>query len=360
MPVVGITGSCGKTTTKELLAAALSPTYNVAKPRASHNNVIGVSLTILSVRESHNLLIVELGTNAPGEIEALCRIARPTAGIITNIGHTHLEGLGSRAGVKKEKGSLIQSLGEGGFLVTNIDCPECRELVGESEGRIHISTVATATRADHPVEIVKENESELVFRYDGIVSTLPLIGGHNAINASLAAATAGLLGVEAREALKAMSATAAPSMRMQRELVGGVLLINDAYNSNFESLRAAVETLDKSTAPGRKILVCGDMLELGRASQSLHRAIGWHIGKSSIDVLVTVGTNAAFIASEAHKAGTKVIYQRNGVDDAGRLLKTLARRGDVILFKASRGLRLERAVDALRNALTLPAQPIGN
>lgn len=358
IPVVGITGSCGKTTTKELLAAALSPVYHVAKPEASFNNIIGVSLTILSVRHHHEVLILELGTSAPGEIEALCEIGRPTLGIITNIGNTHLEKLGSIDGVKKEKSSLIEFLGEGGVLVTNVDCPECRELADGFRGQV--ATVAVEEQADHSVEIQAGNDAELVFKYDGITSSLQTAGTHNAVNAGMAAACAEILGVGTAEALQAMSGASLPSMRMEREIVGGVLLVNDAYNSNFESLKAAVETLDRSTAPGRRILVCGDMLELGRASESLHRAIGWHIGRSSVDVLVTVGASAEFIAAEAHKGGTKVIYHRNSVAQTGVLLERMVRPGDMVLFKASRGIHLERAAERLRRALQQEPVNVGS
>jgi UDP-N-acetylmuramoyl-tripeptide--D-alanyl-D-alanine ligase len=349
IPVVAITGSCGKTTTKEFLAAALSPKYCVAKPKASFNNLIGVSLTILGVRPEHDLLILEMGTNAPGEIEALCRIGDPTMGILTNVGHTHLEKLGSIEGVKKEKASLAEYIGEGGVLVTNMDCPQCGEIAEKFRGQV--VTVAARQEADHHVQVETQTASELSFRYDTITTTVPAPGEHNALNAGLATATAEVLGVEKEEALSAISTAQLPGMRMQGELVGGVLVINDAYNSNFESLKAAVAMLDKATISGRKILVCGDMLELGRAAEALHKAIGWHVGRTSIEILVTVGANSELVATEAHNAGTPVVFQRTSVSEVGKLLEWLVRRGDAVLFKASRGVRLERAVQRLRYAL---------
>ncbi len=358
IPVVGITGSCGKTTTKEFLGAALSPKYCVAKPKSSFNNIIGVSLTILGVRPRHEVLILELGTNAPGEIEALCRIGMPTMGIITNIGHAHIEKLGSVEGVKREKGALARYMGEGGILVTNVDCPECRELADEFGGQT--VTVAIETTADHSVTPVVEDTGSLVFKYDGITATVPAPGMHNALNGGLAAAAAQALGVAPQEALGAMAGAKLPAMRMERELVGGVLFVNDAYNSNFESLKAAVDTLHKSSAPGRKILVCGDMFELGGVSESLHRAIGWHIGRTSIDILVTVGPGAWFIAEEAHKGGTGVIFHRKSVDEAGALLANMLKAGDVVLFKASRGVHLERAVARLRGVFGRAKAAVGS
>jgi UDP-N-acetylmuramoyl-tripeptide--D-alanyl-D-alanine ligase len=207
IPVIGITGSCGKTTVKEFLAAALSGRYRVAKAKASHNNIIGVSLTILSVRRDDEVLILELGTNAPGEIEALCEIGRPEIGVITNVGHAHLEKLRSVEGVKKEKGSLMRFLGEGGVLVTNIDCPECKELAGEFQGRA--VTVAVEAQADHKVELTCEEERGLVFKYDGATATIPAPGRHNALNAGLAAAAAEILGVHSEDALWSVSSQAA-------------------------------------------------------------------------------------------------------------------------------------------------------
>jgi UDP-N-acetylmuramoyl-tripeptide--D-alanyl-D-alanine ligase len=349
IPVVAITGSCGKTTTKEFLAAALTPKYRVAKPRASFNNLIGVSLTILSVRPEHEVLILEMGTNAPGEIRALCDIGRPTMGIITNIGHTHLERLGSVEGVKKEKASLAESIEEGGVLVTNIDCPECGEIAEEFGGQV--VTVAVQEQADHRVGAVSQVVNGTTFKYDGRTATVPVSGGHNALNAGLAVAAAEALDVEKEEALSAIATAKLPGMRMQGELTAGVLIINDAYNSNFESLKAAVQALDNATVPGRKILVCGDMLELGKAAEALHRAIGWHIGRTSIDVLVTAGENSELVAMEAHKSGTPVIFQRASIREIGDLLELMAKAGDAVLFKASRGVHLEQAVQQLRRAL---------
>lgn len=349
IPVIGITGSCGKSTTKEFLAAALSRCMSVAKPRASYNNVIGVSLTVLSVRPHHAVLVLELGTSAPGEIEALCEIGLPTIGIITNIGHSHLEKLGSIEGVKREKGTLLKYLGEGGVLVTNADCRECRELAESFDGRV--VTVAAQSQARHRVTLLKEDGRGLTFSYDGIGATVPASGEHNALNAGLAAAAAQVLGLKAVEALEAMSRAKMPRMRMEREIVGGVWLINDAYNSNLESLTAAIETFDAAAVPGRKILVCGDMLELGNAARALHARAGARIGRSSVDILVTVGPNAELIAREADKSGTKVVFHRETVDDVAALLEEIVRRGDAVLFKASRAVQLERAVSTLHNAL---------
>lgn len=349
IPVVAITGSCGKTTTKEFLAAALSSKYRTARPKASFNNLIGVSLTILGVRPAHDVLILEMGTNAPGEIEALCRIGKPTMGIITNIGHTHLEKLGSVEGVKKEKAALARFIGEGGVLVTNTDCPECAEIAGEFGGQV--VSVAVEEEADHKVRPAGQSVDGLAFEYDGMTATVHVFGEHNALNAGLAVAAAEILGVDKDEALSAISTAKQPEMRMQSGFAAGVFLINDAYNSNFESMKSAVETLDKAQVTGRKILVCGDMLELGKSSESLHRAIGWHIGRSSIDLLLTIGAFSELVAMEAHKAGTPVVYLRSSVEEVGELLERLAKAGDAVLFKASRGMRLERAVQHLFSSL---------
>jgi len=349
IPVVGITGSCGKTTTKELLAASLAGTYRVAKPEKSFNNIIGVSLTILGTGREHDVLILELGTNAPGEIARLCEIGRPNIGIITNIGHAHLEKLGSIEGVKKEKAAILKFLGKGGVLVSNADCLECKELAEGFDGQV--VAVGLEEKAEHRVRCLSEDGERLLFTFDGFRASIPTAGAHNAVNAGLAAAAAEILGLDTGETLASMANAKMQGMRMEREMVSGTLIINDAYNSNFESLKAAVKMLDTATAPGRKVLVCGDMLELGPASESLHKAIGWHIGRSSIDILVTVGANARLIADQAHESGTEVIYQRRSVDEAGSLLARMIKKGDMILFKASRGMRFENAVKRLKHSL---------
>jgi UDP-N-acetylmuramoyl-tripeptide--D-alanyl-D-alanine ligase len=347
VPVVAITGSCGKTTTKELLSAALSTRFRVAKSFENHNNIIGVSLTLLSVRPEDEVVVAELGTNAPGEIAQLCRIVRPTIGIITNIGHAHLEKLVSLEGVKREKGSLLRFLGKEGVLVTNNDCKECRELAAEFSGKT--VTVGVDRQADIRGSVIGEGDVTLSIKIDGLTATLPLLGVHNAHNALLALAAAEELGVERENALKAFSRVTSPKMRMSSEVISGVTVIDDAYNSNFESLKAAIRYLDSLRA--RKILVLGDMLELGSSSERLHKAIGRYLGKSSIDVLVAVGKFAQFIAQEAHRGKMTEIFRTRAVDEIAPLLTRIARPGDVVLFKASRAIHLENALKQFKSQL---------
>jgi UDP-N-acetylmuramoyl-tripeptide--D-alanyl-D-alanine ligase len=349
VPVVAITGSCGKTTTKELLTAALSAKFRVAKSCENFNNIIGVSLTLLSVRPEDEIVVVELGTNAPGEIAQLSGIVRPTMGIITNIGHSHLEKLCSVKGVKREKSALLQFLGERGVLVTNSDCEECRELAAEFSGKT--ITVAIDREADITATIIDENDSNLSLRIGDLETRLALSGAHNVYNALLAAAAAEELGVEREEALKAFASLSPLKMRLHAEAISGVTIIDDTYNSNFESLKAALRYLESLRARARKILVVGDMLELGCATERLHKAIGGYVKKSRIDVLITVGQWAGLIALEAHRGQTKEVFQRRTVDEIAPLLTRLVRTGDAILFKASRAVHLEDAVEEFKNRL---------
>lgn len=231
----------------------------------------------------------------------------------------------------------------------NTDCKECREIVDEFTGQA--VTVSTCPDADRTAVPVAANESGLVFTCDGTTATLPIPGEHNAVNAALAATAAELLGVEMEQALAALAGVTVPGMRMEREVIGDVLLINDAYNSNFESLKAALAWVHSLSGRDRKILVCGDMLELGKATETLHRAIGWHVGRSSVNILITIGKNAALIGKEAHRAGTGVVYERKTVGEVADLLENIVRDGDAVLFKASRGVRLEQAVERLRSHL---------
>jgi UDP-N-acetylmuramoyl-tripeptide--D-alanyl-D-alanine ligase len=270
-------------------------------------------------------------------------------GIITNIGHSHLEKLRSVKGVKREKGSLLQFLGERGVLVTNGDCEECRELAAEFSGKT--ITVAIEQEADITATIIDENDSNLSLRIGDLQTRLALSGAHNACNALLAAAAAEELGVERKDALKAFASLSPPKMRMHTEVICGVTIIDDTYNSNFESLKAALMYLESLRARARKILLVGDMLELGSATERLHKAIGRNIRKSGIDILITVGQWAGLIAQEAQRGHVREVFQMRTVDEIAPLLTRLVRTGDAVLFKASRAVHLENAVEEFKNRL---------
>ena len=347
VPVVGITGSCGKTTTKEMLRLVLGPKV-VASP-SSFNNEIGVPLTLLQMDRTTEAAVVEIGTNAPGEIAALAGIARPTVGVVTNVEEAHLEGLGSLRGVMREKSALLDALPADGAAIVNADNYYCRELI---EGdRCCLVTYGTWEVADVYGTKARVTVDGVGFDlYDRMPFEVPALGLHNVHNALAATAVGLWLGRDPHDVREALARFRAPQMRMCREVVGEVTLINDAYNANPRSMEAAVIEMGARPAAGRRIAVIGDMLELGEQTERCHRELGRKLGNAHLDVVWDVGPNARLIAEEARAGGMSSVacVHHETVEEALASFPVEPRPGDTWLFKASRGMALERLHDAVR------------
>ncbi len=348
IPVVGITGSCGKTTVKNILHQLLSEHMRCVASPASYNNDIGVPLTLLGADEQSEALVVEIGTNSPGEIASLCRIARPTAGVITSIGVSHLQGLGSIEGVAHEKADLARSLPPGGFLVLPADCRFHEVLRSGCAARV--ITFSVEGEGDL-------NASDLVFhgagsslRVNGFEVTFGLLGNHNVQNLLAALATCLGLGFELEALLPSISRLKGGRQRMERIELGELCVLDDSYNSNPDSASAAVRVLSGLHGHARRVLVLGDMLELGDQSANLHRAIGREAGRADLDLLITVGAESRQSAAGACKAGmsSDSVLSFDDVASLELEIKDLVRAGDVVLVKGSRGMHLERLVGRLR------------
>lgn len=355
--VIAVTGSSGKTTTKRLIDAVLSTTLSGAAAPKSFNNDIGVPLTLLSARGSDRYVVVEIGTNAPGEIAQLASIAEPDIAVITCIGRSHLEGLGSVQAVAREKCTLLQFLRVDGEAILNADAPyiEDRDAVATSVqwfGESERADLRLTARGGLPGEWWFEVNGRARFR-------LGLPGRHNAVNALAAVAIGRSFGIDDARIGEALAAVRPDSMRMTQERItlesGHLAVFNDAYNANPDSVAAALETFAEVAADAaRRIVVLGDMLELGEQAVDLHREIGPKVmeidRQTSIDGLVLVGELAAHIADELGEEweSARVVKLVRADEAAGSMLSDMLMPGDAVLLKASRGMELERLIESMK------------
>lgn len=349
-PVIGITGSSGKTTTKELIAAVLGQRFSVVKTEGNKNNHIGLPLNLLRYTEDYDVGVFEMGTNHPGEICSLAEICQPTIGVITNIGLAHAEFLGGEAGVAREKGALLERLPADGFAVLSADdrwMPELR-----SRTRASIVTVGIDHFADIRASEIRIN-GDVKFRLnrakkrDDVYVRLRTLGRHQIYNALFAAAIGDLQGLDLEEIREGLETAEFPGMRMQEVTRAGIRFVNDCYNANVVSMRAALQMMDETPSTGRKVGVLGDMLELGEYAQPAHLEIGRQAAQSGLALLVTVGANAKWIADGAVQAGMEShrVLPVSDAQQAADLLRWLLRDGDFVLLKGSRGIRLEKVLE---------------
>jgi UDP-N-acetylmuramoyl-tripeptide--D-alanyl-D-alanine ligase len=347
--VVAVAGSNGKTSTKHLIDSAVCGKLRGSISPKSFNNDIGVPLSIFPADPRQDYLVLELGTNNPGEIAALTEIAQPDIAVITNVGAEHLEGLGDLRGVRQEEASVIKGLSADGMLVVNGDDRELLEAVAAYKGQRvtfghgeHNDLFASDVRCDETGVRFRLNKSRQEF-------FVPLLGHHTASNALAAIAVARKLGLHENEIIESLSHARGPEMRLQLKKANGLTVLNDAYNANPNSMRAALETVVALPSIGRKIAVLGDMLELGEATERYHREIGQFAASCNLDQLICVGTWGRTIADAAVAAGqpkASVTRYRDSATAAERIRQHL-REGDLVLLKASRGVRLEAVANAL-------------
>ena len=344
--IIAITGSNGKTTTKEMLAHILSRHAPTASSPKSFNNFIGVPLTIFSIGKKHRYGVLELGTNNPGEIAYLSDVVRPDIAIITNIAPTHLEGLKSVMGVAREKFSLFKSLAPQGTAIFAQDNKIMKRFTKNAE--YNIETFGLDSKASVRGSHVNTTRQGIRFRVTvlgkkgGYPIQLALLGSWNADNALAAITAARTIRIPLKSACTALSAFKAPKMRMQREAINGIILINDAYNANPVSVTCAIQELSRLSSDGRKVFVFGEMRELGWHSKKYHRAVGNEIARSNIDVLITVGKSTRWTLQTLPKSASLFRVYCNDVSEVIEHLKKILRKGDTVLFKGSRAVELEK------------------
>jgi len=346
IPVVAVTGSSGKTTVKELIAAILSVSRSICVTQGNLNNDIGVPLTLMRLSAEHHALVAELGANHAGEIDYLARLVQPTVGVITNAGAAHLEGFGSLAGVAAAKGELLDHLPKAGTAVLNADDPFRSDWVARSRCELTV-TFGFAASAD--CTVVGEPRfdtggADFAMRLpDGeqVDVRLPLLGRQNVANALAAAAASQAVGTSVEDIVTGLE-RAMPVRGRLRAVPGrgGALVVDDSYNANPGSVRAALDYL--ASLSGTRILVLGDMAELGPAAPTLHREIGEY-ARAKCDLLVTIGA----LAAEAGDAFGPAAITLADIDSARTALEPRLAPGVTVLVKASRVMGLDRLVKAL-------------
>jgi UDP-N-acetylmuramoyl-tripeptide--D-alanyl-D-alanine ligase len=356
VPVVGITGSCGKTTTKEMIAATLDPTFRVLKNRLNLNNLIGMPLTLLGLEGTHEAAVVEMGMNAFGEINRLTRIAAPTLGVLTNVHPAHTEGVGDIAGVARAKGELIHALDHGAALVYNADDPWVARLAQDFHGRkvgFGLNAAARLRAKDRQTRGRDGQTARLVYEGQDWPLTLPVPGLHMLYNALAATAVGLALGLSPGETAAALAKFRPIHRRSQVEtLNSGVHLINDCYNANPGSMAMALGTLMELRDHGRAAAALGDMLELGAGAAADHRELGRLAGRLGVDILVVYGSFSQEVAEGAREAGLAPdrIFPVERRLEGARILKEVLAPGDWLLVKGSRSMHMEGLIDRLEEA----------
>lgn len=351
IPLVGITGSSGKTSTKEMLAALLSRSRKVLRNPGNRNNLIGLPLTLLSLSGDHEVAVLEMGTNRPGEIGRLSAIAAPDVGVVTNIGPAHLQGLGSLEGVAREKGDLYRALPDSGTAVVNAtDLRVMREAGRCRAAKIHYGVALNEISGR--VLSMDEGGMRIAVRTPSgeFASFLPAVGEHNLMNALAAATAAYALGLRPEEMEEGFSSVGFGRGRFRPvPLRGGGLLLDDTYNANPASVEAAMRSMMALRRGRRCVLVLGDMLELGEASAVSHFRIGHLLAGLEPALLFTHGKEAAAIARGALEGGLDPVRIRHAGDrEALKVgLSAVLQKGDVILVKGSRGMKLEEVAAAV-------------
>ena len=348
-PLLAVTGSVGKTTTKEILAHMLSTRFRVMKSTGNLNNHIGLPLQLLKLEPEHDIAVVEIGMNHAGEIRALGMLAQHDLAVVTSVAPVHLEYFGSLADIARAKYEMIETLPPGGVAVLNADDDYVSQFGRDFKGTVvtfGIHRAADISAQNICLDGVSGSQFELVAGSVREPAVLPLVGEHNIYNALAAAAAAMERGVPPSEAAEALATVVAGDKRGQVLSLGGVTIINDCYNSNPNALKAMIDTLASMKAD-RRILVAGEMLELGPTAEALHRECGRHAAEKKIDVVIGVRGLAQALAEAACGAGVQSQFLETP-EQAGEWLAHHLRPGDAVLLKASRGVKLERALEVLK------------
>jgi UDP-N-acetylmuramoyl-tripeptide--D-alanyl-D-alanine ligase len=345
-PLIGITGSVGKTTTKEAIAHVLASEFRVLKSEGNFNNHFGLPLMLLKLEPEHDLAVIEMGMSHPGEIRALAKIAEPDIGVVTNVAPVHLEFFDSLAGIARAKYELIESLPAGGTAILNADDEYVSQFGRDFKGKViqyGTSIGADVCAGNIHSQGAEGSEFDIVVAGSRERARLPLVGDHNVLNALAAVSVSIACGMKLGQAVAALSTLKPADKRGEVLHWGNITVINDCYNSNPKALQAMVDALSRMQA-ARRIVVAGEMLELGSAGEELHRQSGRHIGKKKIDVLLGVRGLARELVEGAQQSGTRAEFVATP-EEAGEWLARETRDGDVVLLKASRGVKLEKLLD---------------
>jgi len=342
---IAITGTNGKTTTKDMSALVLGVKYRVRKNRGNLNNLIGLPLSVLEMNEEDELGVFEMGMSARGEIQKMCHISEPVLGVITNVSACHLESLGGLEGVARAKGELLDYLDESKKAVLNFDDPVLKRMARETRA----SVIGFGVVCDAPIRARSVREEAWGIRFSletGEDFRIPVPGTFNVYNALAAIGVGTAFGVSPQEAGEALSHLVPEKRRMARIPLDGAILIDDSYNANPASVMCALQVLSRMTAK-RKIVVLGDMLELGATSRLLHEKVGLRMKELGVDVLYVYGKDVKYTAQSARKSGLECVREFPDKPEVITAIKELLKDGDVILIKGSRAMGMEDIVQAL-------------
>lgn len=346
LKVIAITGSNGKTSTKDFTASVLARRFRVTKTEGNFNNHVGLPRTILEATSEDQIGVWEIGMNHPGEIAALAAIANPDAGIITNVGIAHIEFMGSREAIAKEKGALAQVIGPDGTLILNADDSFSQKIAGRTQAKlVFAGTGSGSVRATDIRQSAEGSEFTILEGAHRCRAQLPVPGLHMVQNAMLAVAAGRVFGLSIEECAAGLVSAPLAKARLQIKQVRGVQFIDDSYNANPESMKAALRTLVELDVDGRRIAVLGEMGELGHESESGHREVGECAAELGIDQLIAIGEGGAIIAQAAGKSGLEKSAAVGSAIEAAEMLADIAAPGDLVLIKGSRSARTEQVLE---------------
>lgn len=350
LSVVAITGSNGKTSTKDFAAAVLARRFRVTKTQGNFNNHVGLPRTILEATSRDEIAVWEIGMNHPGEVAALTKLAVPDVGVITNIGVAHIEFMGSREKIAEEKGALAEAISAQGSVILNADDPFTRGIAKRVRGKVILAGISAGTiRASEIKQSGSATDFTILEGAHRCRAQLPVPGLHMVQNALLAVAAGRVFGLSLEECAAGLVAAPLTKARLQVKEIRGVQFLDDSYNANPDSMSAALRTLVELDAEGQRIAVLGEMRELGDESERGHREVGETAALLKIDHLIVIGNVAATIADAAKRAGLENSSIVVSTTDAAELLAELVAPGDLVLIKGSRLARTEQVIEAFRN-----------
>jgi UDP-N-acetylmuramoyl-tripeptide--D-alanyl-D-alanine ligase len=346
LKVLAITGSNGKTSTKDFAASVLARKFRVTKTEGNFNNHVGLPRTILEATSEDEVGVWEIGMNHPGEIAALSKIAAPDAAIITNIGVAHIEFMGSREAIAAEKGALAEAIAPHGTVVLNTDDPFSEAIAARTRAKvIFAGTTGGTVRAIEIRQSAEGSEFTIVEGAHRCRAQLPVAGSHMVQNALLAVAAGRAFGLSIEECAAGLAAAPLTKARLQIKEIGGVQFLDDSYNANPDSMKAALRTLVELNTDGKRIAVLGEMRELGAESEHAHREVGETAATLGVNQLITIGDVAELIAEGARSAGLDKVSSTRSTTEAATLLGEIAEPGDLVLIKGSRAARTEEVID---------------
>ena len=347
LKVIAITGSNGKTSTKDFVAATLARKFRVTKTEGNFNNHVGLPQTMLAANAEDQIAVWEIGMNHPGEVAALAKLTAPDVAIVTNVGIAHIEFMGSREAIAEEKGALAEAIGESGSVILNADDPFSETIAKRTRAKIILAGIENGSvRAGEVSQSATGSEFTILEGAHRCRAQLPVPGMHMVQNAMLAVAAGRAFGLSLEECALGLASTPLTKARLQIKEINGIQFIDDSYNANPDSMKAALRTLIELDADGRRIAVLGEMGELGAESESGHREVGECAAALNVDELIAVGATGAAIAHAAQKAGLEKSVAVDSPEEAAELLAESASPGDLILIKGSRSARMERVLEA--------------